>query len=192
MQGIYSHTAGFWPHIEGGIWVNSCGCLAECGCETLCEITLPGPVGRVDAVQVADVTLDPTDYRVDGTRLVWTGSGDCPWPTCQDLAAPVGAPDTFAVTYLNGYSVDSLGAYAAGILAMEYAKACTGQKCRLPLGVTTVSRQGVTFDVTSGAFPGGMTGIREVDTFIALWNPEPIRQGAKVWSPDLRLPRVVT
>jgi hypothetical protein len=192
MQGIYGHTAGFWPHIEGGIWVNSCGCATDCSCSVLCEITLPGPVGRVDAVVVGANTVDPADYRVDGTRLVWTGSGDCPWPVCQDMAAPVGADDTFAVTYLNAYPVDALGAYAAGVLTMEYAKACTTGKCRLPSGVTSIARQGVSFEITSGAFPGGLTGIREVDAYLALWNPEPIRQAPQVWSPDLRTPRVVT
>lgn len=192
MQGIYGHTGGFWPHIDGGIWVNSCGCTTDCSCSVLCEIALPAPVGRIDAVQVGAATVPETDYRVDGNRLVWTGAGDCPWPVCQDLAAPVGAEDTFAVTYLNAYPVDTLGAYAAGVLSMEYAKACSGQgKCRLPAGVTTITRQGVTFDITSGAFPGGLTGIREVDSYLALWNPQPLRQAPQVWSPDLHPPRAV-
>ena len=191
MQGVYGHSGGFWPHIEGGVWVNSCGCQTDCSCTALCEVTLPAPVGRVDAVQVGTALVPDTDYRVDGNRLVWTGDTECPWPVCQDLAAPVGADDTFAVTYLNSYPVDTLGAYAAGIMAMEYAKACTGGKCRLPTGVTAVARQGVAFDITSGAFPGGLTGIREVDAYLALWNPEPIRQAPQVWSPDLHPPRVV-
>ena len=64
-------------------------------------------------------------------------------------------PDTFSVTYLNGYPVDGLGAYAAGVLAMEFAKACTGGKCRLPAGVTSVARQGVSLQIATGAFPAG-------------------------------------
>jgi hypothetical protein len=142
-------------------------------------------------VQVGAAIVDPADYRVDGSRLVWTGSGDCPWPVCQDMAAAAGDPGTFAVTYLNANPVDALGAYAAGVMAMEYAKACTSGKCRLPSGVTAIARQGVTFDITSGAFPGGLTGIREVDAYLALWNPEPIRQAPQVWSPDLASPRVM-
>jgi hypothetical protein len=77
------------------------------------------------------------------------------------------------------------------VLAMEYARACSGGKCRLPTGVTSVVRQGVSYTVAAGAFPGGVTGIREVDSFIALWNPDALRQTPKVWYPGIRAPRVV-
>ena len=40
--------------------------------------------------------------------------------------------------------------------------------------------------------PGGMTGIREVDSFIALWNPNGSMQSSRVWSPDRPSPRVTT
>lgn len=185
-------SSGFSPVNWGGAWINSCGCSTDCSCEWLCEVRLPGPVGEVYAVTVGNTLLDPSDYRVDGNRLVWTGSGDCPWPACQDLAAPVGTADTFAVEYLNSYPVDATGAYAAGIMALEFARACTGStKCRFPATVTAVSRQGVSFEVVSGSFPDGFTGIREVDAYIALWNPTPIRQQTQVWSPDVHQPRVM-
>jgi hypothetical protein len=180
----------FWPHITGdGMWVNSCGCRTDCACEALCEIALPAPVGAVESVKVDGSEV--TDYRIDGNRLVWTGDTACPWPACQDMTAPDTEPDTFSVTYLNAYPVDTIGAYAAGVLANEFAKACGGGKCRLPASVTSIVRQGVALDIATGAFPGGVTGIREVDSFIALWNPDAIRQSASVWSPDIRSPRVV-
>lgn len=185
-------AGGFWPHIESGVWVNSCGCTTDCACETLCEIALPAPVGRVDEVKVDGQVVDPADYRVDGNRVVWVGSTDCPWPTCQDMAAADTEVGTFSITYLNSYPVDSLGAYAAGILAFEFAKACIGSgKCRLPAGVTTVTRQGVSYDIASGSFPNGMTGIREVDAYIALWNPKGLRQPVAVWYPGKPAVRVV-
>jgi hypothetical protein len=189
----YDTTVGWLrPHIGiNGVWINSCGCSTDCSCDVLCEVNLPEPVGEVYAVTVGTAVLQPTQYRVDGSTLVWTGTEECPWPTCQNLAAPVGADDTFAVEYLNSYPVDGMGAYAAAVLANEYAKACVGDKCRLPSGVTVVARMGVTYEVAAGAFPNGFTGIREVDAFIALWNPEPIRQRATVWSPDIRSPRVM-
>jgi len=175
-----------------GMWVNSCGCSTDCACDWVCEIALPGPVGEVYAVTVDTVTLAPDQYRVDGSSLVWTGAGECPWPACQDLTAPVGAEGTFAVEYLNSYPVDAMGAYAAGVLAMEYAKACTGSKgCRLPSSVTAVTRQGVTIEIASGAFPDGFTGIREVDAYISIYNPQALRQQTQVWSPDIKTPRVV-
>ena len=84
-----------------------------------------------------------------------------------------------------------MAAYAAGVLAMEFAKACTGGKCRLPANVTSISRQGVSYDIAAGAFPSGMTGLREVDSWIGLWNPEARRQATSVWYPGQRTPRVV-
>jgi len=186
----YGSGVSFWPHINSdGLWVNSCGCTTSCSCTMLCEVTLPTPVGPVYAVKVNGATV--TSWRVDGDRLVWTGTTACPWPACQDLTKADDQPNTFSVTYLNGYPVDTLGAYAAGVLAMEFSKACAGKKCRLPANVTAITRQGVSFEIASGSFPGGMTGIREVDTFIGLWNPKALQQSPQVWSPDQRRPRVV-
>lgn len=192
MADAYGHFAGYWPHInEAGFWVNSCGCGGDCSDTVLCEIALPEPVGAVTQVKVNGSVVNPTFYRVDRNRLVWVDSSTCAWPAVQDMGKPDTAADTFSVTYLNSYPVDSLGAYAAGVLAMEFAKACTGGKCRLPTGVTTVARQGVSYDITKGSFPDGFTGIREVDGYIALWNPQGRRQATTVWSPDLRRTRVV-
>jgi hypothetical protein len=175
-----------------GAWINSCGCTTDCSCTELCEVVLPGPVGDVSQVKLNGGIMVADQYRVDGNRLVWVGDqSGCPWPACQDLAAADTEPNTFSVTYLNSYPVDGLGAYAAGVLAGEFAKACIGSnKCRLPASVTSISRAGVTYEIAAGAFPGGVTGIREVDSYIAIWNPEVLRQQSTVWSPDLRFPRV--
>ena len=182
------HNACFVP-VQGsfpaglnamGRWVNNCG-MTSGGC----EVALPPPVGRVDEVLVDGTALDPTEYQIqNGNLLVWMGVGDCPFPASQSMSTPITEPGTMSVTYLNSYEVDSLGAYAGGIMAVEFAKACSGPKCKLPPGVTAVARQGVTFDIISGAFPGGLTGIREVDAFISLWNPDGNRQPTGVWSPD--------
>lgn len=175
----------FRPSLDAyGVWVNhTCGRACESGC----EVVLPAPVGRVDEVRVDGAVVPPEDYQVhSGRTLVWTGDGDCPFPRAQDLSKPDTETDTFSVTYLNGHPVDSMGACAVSVLAGEYAKAITGgSKCRLPSGVTSVVRQGVTIEVSSGAFPGGMTGIREVDAYIALWNPKGQQRQTSVWSPDL-------
>lgn len=175
----------FSPGVDAsGLWLNACG-----PCETgpSCYISLPAPVGTITEVKVDGVPLDPATYGVDGNMLVWFGEGDCPFPASQDVAKPDTEPGTFSVTYINGHPVDSLGAYAAGVLAMEYARACTGRDsaCRLPVGVTSVVRQGVSIEIASGAFPDGLTGIREVDAFIGLWNPNARTQQTRVWSPDL-------
>jgi hypothetical protein len=153
---------------------------------------LAAPVGPITWVKVDGNVVPPTSYRVDGNRLVWTGATPCPWPYCQDMAAADDKPDTFAVRYLNAFAPDALAAYALGVLSMEFAKACTGGKCRLPASVTAVARQGVTFQVAAGTFPDGTTGIREVDAWIGLWRPpgSPTR-APTVWWPGMKNPRVV-
>lgn len=182
----------FVPHISaGGYWVNSCGCSNDCSCGVLCTVNLPAPVGEITEVKIDGSVIEPEFYAISADQLVWLGMSDCPWPVCQDLAATDDQPGTFSVTYLNAYPVDALGAYAAGTLAYEYAQACTGNKCRLPANITTLTRQGVTMDLATGSFPGGFTGIREVDAFIAIYNPRGIRQQTGVWSPDTRSPRVI-
>jgi hypothetical protein len=192
MPGYFGARHGFAPHVAaGGMWVNSCGCTRDCSCADLCTVSLPPPIGQVIEVVVDGTILTVDDYKVSGDQLVWTGTGECPWPVCQDLTLPDTEVGTFSVTYLNAWPVDTLGAYAAGTLAYEYAQACVGNKCRLPNNVTTLTRQGVSMDIATGAFPGGFTGIREVDAFIAIWNPGGMRQPTSVWSPDVRPPRVM-
>lgn len=184
--------ATWMPHISsGGYWVNSCGCDHDCSCGQICSVALPGPIGRIDEVLVGatDITAD---VNIAGHEIVYVGTGDCPFPSCQNLSAAPGEPDTFTVTYVNGYPPDALAAYAVGILAMEYAKACTNVKnCKLPRGTRNVVRQGISIEIAAGSFPSGMTGIPEVDAWIALWRPEGFAKWQpRVWSPDLRTPRI--
>lgn len=187
----------FTPTINvTGQWVNvACGCgPVDCSCTVVCEVELPAPVGYVESVQIGTQEIPDTWYRVDnGNKLVWQGPDDLDcWPLCQDMNKRVGEADTFAVTYLNALPVDGLAAYAAGVMACEFAKACQGQKCRLPSGVTNVVRQGVSFTIGGGAFPDGRTGIVEVDAWLRTVNPMSRVQPSRVWSPDVSTGRVTT
>src|SRR5690606_37732965 len=100
----------FTPHMEGGEWVNSCGCTSgdSCSCGPLSEVILPGPVGDIVSVVINGVELPKTAYRVDnGNRLVRQDGGT--WPTCQDMAAPAVAPPRFAphvITWPTGERVE--------------------------------------------------------------------------------------
>jgi hypothetical protein len=177
--------------LRSGTWVNiGCGCgHADCSCGVTQQVRLDGVPGTIAEVRLGGTTLDPTAYRVDGSWLTRL-DGDS-WPTCQDLAAD---PPAFAVDYTPGAPVDGMGAYAAGLLACEYAKACSGEDCALPPSVVSVARQGVTYtfrDKTGNAFPGGMTGIQPVDAWVRRWNPHGLSTPPAVWSPDLPHPRVV-
>jgi hypothetical protein len=178
---------GAWQPVNyAGSWVN-CGCGYPCGCETGCEIKLGTYIGRVDEIKVDGVAVTETDYTIVNNELiVWQGTGTCPFPKTQDMSKPAGQAGTFTVTYLPAHEVDGLGAWAAGTLAAEFAKACTGNKtCKLPAGTTAVVRQGISITLISGAFPDGKTGLREVDAYIAMWNPRGLAVAPRVWSPDL-------
>jgi hypothetical protein len=168
-----------------GYWVNGCGCTSACSCTTACEVSLPAPIGQVFSVVANGVEMDLSDFRIDdGHLLVYTGGGECPFNLAQDLSLDDSQPGTFSVTYLNAYPVDSLGATAAGLLALEFLRACKPKaKCALPRGVTDVVRNGVSFTIQAGLFPDGLTNIDLVDGFIELWNPKHLLAAASVWTP---------
>jgi hypothetical protein len=184
----FSAYAGPWmvPYIDGGgNWLNMvCGnCVDDCSCATLEQIDLPLPVGRVDEVRVDGAVLPAGAYRLDPPGHLVRIDGQA-WPTCQDLTLADTEVGTMSVTYLNAAEVDGLGAYAGGVLASEFAKACTGQKCRLPSGVTEIASRGFTMTIPAGMFTEGLTGIREVDAFILTYNPYLQKMPSTVWSPD--------
>jgi hypothetical protein len=181
----YYFASGFgswFPVDVEGRWYNLCGCVGSCG-DSHFRIDLATPVGSVNEVKVdGEVLVEDTDYWVDGNTIIRMGS--TPWPVTQDLNLPDTDVGTFSITYLNSYPVDGQGAYAAARLAVEYARACTGEKCRLPETVTSIVRQGVSYQLPTGSFPNGETGLREVDAFIALWNPRHRLGEGKVWIPS--------
>lgn len=178
---IARYGADYWisPILWAGTWSN-CGCTSGCIHNGL---TLPRPVGYVAEVKVDGVVLASNAYRVlNGNILIRTDGQR--WPTTQDLTKDDTETGTWSVTYLNGYPVDANGAYAAGILACEFAKACSGGACALPPGVTSIIRQGVAMSIPTGAFPDGLTGIRAVDAYIRAWNPHGLKSRPSVWTPN--------
>lgn len=161
-----------------------CGCSFGCSCDPIESVYLTPPVGRIDEVVVDGNVLAPTAYRVEnGNLLVRTDGGR--WPSCSG--------DSFTVTYLNGYPVDTMGQHVAGVLAVEFLKAlASDKKCKLPASVTSVTRQGVTVELTTGLFPEGVTGVTEVDTYLRQWNPHGLKDVPRVYSPDMKGHRQVT
>src|SRR5574341_1007091 len=83
---------------------------------------------------------------------------------------------------------------AAGILACEYAKACVGGNCRLPASVQSIARQGVNVQFLDFGMlvERGFTGITEVDSIIRAFNPYGLKSRLKVWSPEIKTPRMTT
>jgi hypothetical protein len=168
-------STGTWmtPYIRDGNWHN-CTCSGPtCNCKQLCDIVMPGPIAAILNVDVGGCAMPlDTFVVVNGNRIART-DGEC-WPACVELT----------ITYLPGIVPDAGALWAAGVLACEFSKACTGAKCRLPSSVTTIARQGVSFNMEASAFPGGMTGIREVDGYIVSVNPNGLKLPPMVWSPD--------
>lgn len=185
-DGIWA--APFGPILIGGQWFNlGCGqCGDMCSCSNTPALILPGPVASVDEVRIDGQPLDPDAYRVDNHRLlVRTDGGD--WPTCQDQAADPAVDDnTFQITYQRGIPVPVGGQLAAGVLAVEFAKAaCRDKDCQLPQRVQSVSRQGVTVAILD-AFDDidtGHTGIWLIDSWVASVTKSPAV--SRVYSPDI-------
>lgn len=186
---------GWNPHIRNGQWYNDCPCRTSCS--PLSEIDIPGPVGYIDSLLIDGVEWDLTngDWRLDnGHLLVWQGEGTSPIPETQNLNLPDSEVGTWSITYSKSYPVLQDARLAVTLLAMEFAEACKPKgKCKLPRGVTNVVRNGVSFSVEAGLFPGGLTGIDVVDQFILKWAPagSPVRN-ATVFDPRKMAPRVTS
>lgn len=173
------------PFVVNGQWCNAACGSSECSCVRLCEIEFPGEVAEIRNISLNGFGIGPDMWRIeDGNTLIRQDDG-C-WPSCQNRRRPLGENCTFGITYVPGVKPDSYALYAAGVLACEFIKACTGGTgCRLPKGVQTISRQGVSMTLTASMWPGGLTSISEVDALISSLNPDGRKHLPKVWSPDL-------
>lgn len=163
---------GWAPYLQDGTWWNGPLGGRAC-CASRCELILPGHVHGTDAVtevSVGGVVLEPGDYQIfDYMRLVRT-DGQC-WPTCCNSAT---SDNAVTVTYFYGWPVPADVAYAAGILACEFAAACAGEECRLPSHVSSMTQMGTTVDFSGLPGPGTPVmaiGITEIDEIVKVHNP---------------------
>lgn len=145
-------------------------------------LALERPVGRI--VSVTQFGVPFTGYTVEGSNLRRLDGN--PWPTNDDMTLPFGH-GALEVTYYRGKYPGPAFIWATGQLAAEFYLATVdvkGKKCRLPDQVTAVTRQGITYEVNAGVFGDGLTGIREIDAVIRMYNPNVLRQAALVASAD--------
>lgn len=166
-----------------------CGaCRGTCSCSQISEVLLPSPVQSITTVKLDGVAAPTGSYRLDNNRLLVRTDGQ-QWPRCNDLTKDDTQPGTWSVTAVYGQPVPKMGEIAMGELACEILKAMAGEECRLPPGVTQLTRQGVSISVPDiGAiFQDGRTGLYLVDMFLISANPKKIMQRGRIYSPD-RMP----
>lgn len=168
---LYDATCRRWPGECSAIVrpCLPCRCRVECRCRyTRIALEAPYPITGITEVLVEGVALAATDYRLDNNRDLVLQQPNTLGITCwpiQVLDAVDDAADTWSVEYTFGPSPIELAKTAAVDLACELIKACAGEECMLPDGVTSVTRQGVTF-VLRGP-ETGLTNVKTADLLIA-------------------------
>ncbi len=156
-----------------------CGqCSGVCDCD-MPGLQLPGPVHSVTQVRIDGAVF--TDWVLLGNTLIRTD--DEAWPEHQNLLIPATQPDTWEVTYLRGRAVPYGGQIAASVLTCEMWRAATNaSKCRLPQGLQSLTRQGVSMTTALAATPDPnslVTGIWLIDSWVTS-----TRLRSSVMSPD--------
>lgn len=190
------HIIGPWDY--GYAYSGLCGlCLTSCNPS---RIKLSGyPVTAVTEVKIDGDILPADDYRVWKSRYV-TRLDDGRWPMRQNLTLADTEDGTFSISYSYGAAPPQSGMDAAAQLACELYKACadatgTTGDCALPVGVTRVTRQGITIEKQAftswgyigknnrGFAPGWKTGLPLVDAFLNSYNRSGLMRRPTFWSP---------
>lgn len=135
-----------------------------------------------DVTAVTMVAIDDQpfmDWRLDGSWLARTDG--CGWSVCRDRTL---------VTYAYGIDPPKAGRLACVELAVEFGRSSSDdpdQPCRLPQRVSSVTRQGLTYETIDSMeyLDKGLTGLTLVDAWISSVNPHHRTQVATVWSPEI-------
>jgi len=182
------------PQLIGGQWFNIvCGeCGDNCSCSALSEVVLPVPVNTITTVTVDGSPLVTGAYRVDDNRTLVRIDG-LNWPRCNNLELADTKVGTWSITAKYGEEIPSLAELAMGELACEFIRAINGEDCRLPKGVQSLARQGVTINFESAAdlSESGRLGLYFCDLFINTYNPKHLKRRAQVYKIDENSPRRV-
>jgi hypothetical protein len=167
-------------------FISGCGgCRGSCSCTEISEVALPSPVSSIVSVKLDGAVAPTGSYRLDNNRLLVRTDGGL-WPSCNNLNKDDTQVGTWSVTALYGQPVPQAAQLAVGELACELIKAMRGEECRLPPGVTQLTRQGVTVSIPDFGelFKDGRTGLYMVDMFLTTVNPKRLMQRSRVYSVD--------
>ena len=168
-------------------WHDQLGC--HCQCQALSQVKLPGyPVTSIIEVLIDGVAQSTDTYRIDDwqylTRMRDPLDPGTPlfWPQCQILDLPDTEAGTWSVAYRSGIDPPLSGKAAATALACELLP---GADCKLPSGAVRIVRQGITIDKLqplSQMLLQGMTGIVQIDAFLASTNSSRLRRRPSIWA----------
>lgn len=172
-------------------WWGGDGGDAACGCQPLSEVKLNGyPITGIKEVLINGEVVPPEEYRLDRNRyLVRLNDPDTGtrryWPGCQNMSLAAGENHTWSVEYFYGSPPPAAGKLACAELAVQFALALDGSEdCILPVGVTKVTRQGVTIERLVPLFSvGRATGLVLVDAFLSSYNPAGLKRRPAIMSP---------
>lgn len=149
-----------------------CGHDGGCGCNWRnVELETPGdlPVISIDEVRVDGDIIPTSGYTLTANKYLTHRDYSWAWWPYQDMNLDEGELGTWAVDITYGQAVPSLGIIACIDLTEELLKSCNGQDCALPQGVTTISRDGVTYNFEP--ISSGYTNIQTVDLFLSPKSP---------------------
>jgi hypothetical protein len=108
------------------------------------------------------------------------------WPQTQRRDLPATEACTWQISMLRGQPVPAEARLAVAQLACDLLKACTGQECRVPKGVTKLVRGNVTIDLEAALAQGTAEknwGIPAVADFLYLCSA-PARGFIDLWGSD--------
>jgi len=157
------------------------------------EVYLPGANAVIEEILIGSSTtpLAAAAYRVDSGHILVRQDGQ-PWPD-QNLNVAAGEDGAWTVKYWRGIKPNEQINWIAGVLANEWLLGVQGdKKCRLPAGTTQVVRLGTSYQVELDWFDRGLTGIREVDDVLGLYNPYRKKSPVLLLSPDAPPARTTT
>jgi hypothetical protein len=177
-------------HVVGWDWGRGCwvGGGLDDSCRPLSRVKLAGNVRSIVNVKIDGAAIDPDTYEVvDHVYLIRKDGAR--WPNCQFRDRDDTESGTFSVTYEYGKVPPVAGQLAAQQLACEIFKSCTGQECSLPIGVTRITRAGLTIERSflqrdrDGVWK---SGLGMVDIFLNNVNPHGIPRRGTFWSASSR------
>jgi hypothetical protein len=160
-----------------------CDCWSgwcNCGCEPD-TIWLPNLIG-ITQIKIDGLVLDPSEYRIiDRDKVIRTNGAS--WPSSQSLYADPALPDTFAITFTHGSDIPEVVKRATIELAEElWNSDAAADNCKLPAGVTSVNRQGLSFSLDQQVDQVRQAGptMESVMAAMAAYNPTNQRVPADV------------